>query len=50
MEKNQWKKKELEFDHSPCKALMAVAAQAGFAKSTKHNIRGSPPRFILEQM
>jgi len=28
----------------PCKALKAVAAQAGFAKSTKQRIKGSPPR------
>jgi len=28
----------------PCNALRAVAAQAGFAKSTKQRIRGSPPR------
>lgn len=30
----------------PCKALIAVAAQAGFAKSTKQRIKGSPPRCI----
>jgi hypothetical protein len=28
----------------PCKALKAVAAQGGFAKSTKQRIKGSPPR------
>lgn len=37
-EKHKW---------SPCNALKAVAAQAGFAKSTKQRIRGSPPRCIL---
>lgn len=40
------KKKEL----LPCKALMAVAAHAGFAKSTKQRMSGSPPRCIMNKL